>query len=34
MGMTDVIEFVIEFKFWLAVLSPFVIATIVLKIIG
>ena len=34
MDMTDVIEFVKEYKFWLAVAVPVVIAIIVMKILG
>ncbi len=34
MDMTDVIEFVKEYKFWFAVAAPVVIAIIVMKIVG
>ncbi len=34
MDMTDVIEFITEYKFWLAVAVPVVIAIIVMKFLG
>jgi len=34
MDVTDVIEFVKEYKFWFAVATPIVIAIVVMKIIG
>ncbi len=34
MDMTDVIEFVKEYKLWFAVAAPIVIAIVVMKIIG
>ena len=34
MDMTDVIQFIQEHKFWLAVAVPVVIAIIVVKILG
>ena len=34
MDITDVVEFVKEYKFWCAVAVPVVIAIIVLKILG
>ena len=34
MEMSDVISFVQEYKFWLAVAVPVVIAVIVMKILG
>jgi hypothetical protein len=34
MDMTDVIEFVKEYKFWLAVAVPIVVAIVVIKILN
>lgn len=34
MDISDIMGFIVEHKFWLAVLAPFVLGFIVLKIIG
>jgi len=34
MQTSDVMDFIVQHKFWLAVAVPFVIAVIVIKIIG
>lgn len=34
MTIDDVMEFIVEYKFWLAVAVPIVIAIIVVKILG
>ncbi len=34
MTLNDVMDFVVEYKFWLAVAVPVVIAIIVVKILG
>ncbi len=34
MDMTDVIEFVKEYKFWFAVAIPFVVGIIVIKVLS